>query len=59
MILIMSKFTKHLLDDGGHEEGEGDHGGRQNDEAEGGACHHNVCRTVLLVIVFLGSRVFS
>ena len=33
-------LTKHLLDDGGHEEGDGDHGGGQEDEGQGGARHH-------------------
>ena len=33
--------TEHLLDDGGHEEGEGDQGGGQEDEGEGSAGHHD------------------
>ena len=34
------ELTEDLLDDGGHEEGDGDHGGRQQDEGQGGARHH-------------------
>ena len=34
-------ITEHLLDDGRHEEGEGDEGGGQEDEGEGGAGDHD------------------
>ena len=45
--------TEHLLNDGGHEEGDGDHGGGEHDEAEGRAGHNDVRRPVLLVIVII------
>ena len=35
-------LTEDLLDDGGHEEGDGDHGGGQEQEHQRGARHHQV-----------------
>ena len=46
--------TEHLLDDGGHEEGEGDQGGGQEDEGEGGGGDDDgggPGRTLLLYII--------
>ena len=36
------ELTEDLLDDGGHEEGDGDHGGGQEQEDQRGAGHHQV-----------------
>ena len=36
------ELTEDLLDDGGHEEGDGDHGGGQEQEHQRGAGHHQV-----------------
>ena len=52
-VVFKKVVTEHLLNDGGHEEGDGDHGGGEHDEAEGRAGHNDVRRPVLLVIVII------
>ena len=34
-LITINSLTKHLLNHGGHQEGEGNQGGRQKDEGEG------------------------
>ena len=51
--MFKNVVTEHLLNDGGHEEGDGDHGGGEHDEAEGRAGHNDVRRPVLFVIVII------
>ena len=40
MCCVSCVITEHLLNDGGHEEGDGDHGGGQQDDGQRCAGHH-------------------
>ena len=58
-MINVTSLTEHLLNDGGHEEGEGHQGGRQQDEGQGGGGDDDGGGSGWTLLVTVGDNMYT